>query len=155
MSESGDEPKGPPFSRRDLGKIAVGGVATTYAGAIAYPVVRYLATPPGINEGTEVNEVTLDPPDKYEKGSGVLFRFGKKPALLLRRPDGEFVALIATCQHLGCTVQYQSAQDRIFCACHGGVYDPGSGKNVSGPPPRPLERLTVDASGEKVIVRRA
>lgn len=142
------------FSRRDVGKVLVGGVATTYAGVLAYPIVRYIASPPGVDEGTDVNEVTLEAPDGYERGSGLLFRFGRKPAMLLRRPDGTFVAFFATCQHLGCTVQYQKAQDRIFCACHGGVYDPSTGRNVSGPPPRPLDRLEVDASGEKVVVRK-
>jgi cytochrome b6-f complex iron-sulfur subunit len=142
------------FSRRDVGKIVVGVVATGYGGAIAYPVVRYLASPPGVDEGADVNEVTLEAPDSYERGSGQLFRFGRKPALLLRRPDGSFVALLATCKHLGCTVQYQKPRDRIFCACHGGQYDPATGRNVAGPPPRPLDRLEVDASGEKVVVRR-
>ena len=142
------------LSRRDVGKILVGGVATTYAGGLAYPIVRYLASPPNVEEGGAVNEVTLETPVSYAPGSGLLFRFGRKPALLLRRPDGAFVALMATCQHLGCTVRYEQPKDRIFCACHGGVYDPGSGKNVGGPPPRPLERLEVDAAGDKVVVRR-
>ena len=142
------------LSRRDVGRIAIGAVAASYAGAIGYPVFRYIASPPGGGAGAAVNEVTLEAPESYEKGSGLLFKFGSKPALLLRRPDGSFVALFASCQHLGCTVQYQKAEDRIFCACHGGVYDPNTGRNVSGPPPRPLERLSVDVSGPKLVVRR-
>jgi cytochrome b6-f complex iron-sulfur subunit len=148
------EKKDDGLSRRDVGKILVGGVAVTYAGGLAYPVVRYLSSPPNVQEGGDVQSVTLETPKSYAPGSGQLFRFGRKPALLLRRPDGSFVALMATCKHLGCTVRYQQERDRIFCACHGGVYDPASGKNVGGPPPRPLDRLEVDASGEKVVVRR-
>lgn len=142
------------FSRRDLGRVVVGGVAATYAGALGYPMVRYLASPPGVDEGADVSEVALEAPDTYARGSGQLFRFGRKPAILLRRRDGTFAAFFATCKHLGCTVQYQEPQDRIFCACHGGVYDPATGRNVSGPPPRPLDPLEVDATGEKVVVRR-
>ncbi len=142
------------LSRRDVGKILVGGVAATYAGGLAYPIVRYLSSPPGVEEGGDVNEVTLETPASYAPGSGLLFRFGRKPALLLRRPDGAFVALMATCQHLGCTVRYEQDKDRIFCACHGGVYDSATGRNTGGPPPRPLERLEVDAAGERVVVRR-
>lgn len=153
-TETGTGTRG-EITRRRVGRILVGGVGVTYAGAIAYPIVRYLATPPGVNEGAEVDEVTLEAPAAYKPGTGVLFRFGRKPALLLRRPDGAFVALLATCSHLGCTVQYQPDKDRIFCACHGGQYDPNTGKNVAGPPPRPLAALVVDDKGDKVVVRRA
>jgi cytochrome b6-f complex iron-sulfur subunit len=143
------------FSRRDVGRLVVGGVAASYAGAIAYPMVRYLASPPGQSGAGEVSEVALEAADAYQPGSAVLFRFGRKPALLLRRRDGEFVALLATCTHLGCTVQYQAPPlDRIFCACHGGVYEAATGRNVSGPPPRPLERLAVEVASGTVVVRR-
>jgi Rieske Fe-S protein len=57
--------------------------------------------------------------------------------------DGDgYRALSSTCQHLGCTVRWDSARTQFLCPCHGGVYD-RQGRVVSGPPPRPLERLTV------------
>jgi cytochrome b6-f complex iron-sulfur subunit len=42
---------------------------------------------------------------------------------------------------------------RIWCACHNGVYDL-SGKNVSGPPPRPLEAYDVHVRGDEIYVSR-
>ena len=56
---------------------------------------------------------------------------------------GEFKAFSATCTHLACIVEYQHAEQRIWCNCHDGEYDL-TGRNVAGPPPRPLERFTVN-----------
>jgi len=80
-----------------------------------------------------------------------VFKFGRKPALLVRRPDGNFVAYLAECTHLDCTVQYRSEKEDIWCACHNGVYDL-NGTNVSGPPPRPLDALEVHTQGDDVYV---
>ncbi len=46
---------------------------------------------------------------------------------------GDFLALSSTCPHLGCQVHWEAHNDRFFCPCHNGVFDP-SGKGVSGPP---------------------
>ena len=47
-------------------------------------------------------------------------------------PD-DFIALSSTCPHLGCQVRWEGQNDRFFCPCHNGVFDP-SGQGVSGPP---------------------
>lgn len=48
---------------------------------------------------------------------------------------------------------YRPETSDIWCACHNAVFDVG-GNIVSGPPPRPLERLTVNVSGEDLVVSR-
>src|SRR4051794_4224628 len=50
--------------------------------------------------------------------------------------DGEHTAraLSATCTHLGCQVQWNSADQKFRCPCHGGVYAP-DGTVLDGPPP--------------------
>jgi cytochrome b6-f complex iron-sulfur subunit len=52
-------------------------------------------------------------------------------------------------------VAYQPEQKRIFCACHGGVYDANSGKNISGPPPEPLDVYKVLVEKDGVFVEKA
>ena len=44
-----------------------------------------------------------------------------------------FLALSSVCPHLGCRVHWEPQNDRFFCPCHNGVFDP-SGAPVSGPP---------------------
>lgn len=43
------------------------------------------------------------------------------------------VALSSTCPHLGCQVHWEAANDRFFCPCHNGTFDP-TGKATGGPP---------------------
>jgi len=49
-------------------------------------------------------------------------------------------ALSATCTHLGCGVAWDDAKSQFVCPCHAGTFD-RSGKVVSGPPPRPMDRF--------------
>lgn len=103
--------------------------------------------------------------------------------LLFRAPGGEtinvtcqgrgaaasdFIALSSTCPHLGCQVHWEAQNERYFCPCHNGTFDP-QGKGTGGPPgeagqslPRyplkveagllyievPVDQLAAGASGE-------
>ncbi len=132
---------------------AAGAAGLCYAGALAYPIYRYLASPEEMAmNATAVTEVTLKDAQKLPAGSVLMFKFGSAPAMLIHHTDGRWVAMTAVCTHLGCTVQYEPQADRIHCACHGGVYDSYSGANVSGPPPKPLKlyKASVNETGVEV-----
>jgi len=132
---------------------AAGAAGLCYAGALAYPIYRYLASPEEMAmNATAVTEVTLKDAQKLPAGSVLMFKFGTAPAMLIHHTDGRWVAMTAVCTHLGCTVQYEPQADRIHCACHGGVYDSYSGANVSGPPPKPLKlfKASVNEAGVEV-----
>ncbi|MEJ2722719.1 MAG: Rieske (2Fe-2S) protein [bacterium] len=78
-------------------------------------------------------------------------KFGRKPVILIRTDTGEFHALSATCTHLECIVQYRSDLKEIWCACHNGLYDL-KGRNISGPPPRPLTEYAVNVSEDEIHI---
>ena len=142
--------------RRAFVGTALGAAGACYAGAIAYPVYRYLASPAERAEAAAaVTEVTLKDAQKLPTGSVLMFKFGPKPAMLIHHTDGSWVALSAVCTHLGCTVQYQTGRNVIHCACHGGEYDPVTGKNIAGPPPRPLTRYVAKVMENDVVVSRS
>ncbi len=44
-----------------------------------------------------------------------------------------FLALSSVCPHLGCVVHWEAHNDRFFCPCHNGVFNP-DGKAIGGPP---------------------
>lgn len=143
-------------SRRTFVKVAIGGVTLAYAAAIGYPVYRYLASSveKSVAESA-VTDVSLPDADKLPKGSVLMFKFGSRPALLIHHEDDSWVALDAVCTHLGCTVAFDKANNRIHCACHGGVYDANTGENISGPPPRPLKKYALKVNPGNVFVSRA
>ena len=155
-NEPQDSQPEPPISRRVFVRTGIAVAGACYAAALGYPVYQYLATA-SQKADTEaaVKEVTLNDVDKLPPASALVFKFGGRPALLIHLTDGSWVALSAVCTHLGCTVQYDSTHNRIFCACHGGIYDAATGANISGPPPKPLTPFHVVVSQGKAVVSRA
>ncbi|MDR3793634.1 MAG: Rieske (2Fe-2S) protein [Terracidiphilus sp.] len=148
------EEKGERNTRRAF-LAAAGAAGLAYTVALAYPIYRYLASPSEMAmSAAAVSEVMLKDAQKLPAGSVLMFKFGPKPAMLIHHEDGRWIALTAVCTHLGCTVQYEPQADRIHCACHGGVYNPYTGANVSGPPPKPLTLYKVAVGDAGVQVSR-
>ena len=90
---------------------------------------------------------------ELKPNTGKIFRFGNRPGLLVLTKSGEYHAMSGTCTHLDCTVQYKNDTSQVWCACHNGVYDL-NGRNVSGPPPRPLQEFEVHVRGDEIVVTR-
>jgi Rieske Fe-S protein len=156
MDHSTPESGAIQFDRRRFldALLAVGFVST--AAAIAYPVALYIV-PPASGE-PETASVVAAKAGELKPNSGKVFRFGNRPAIVVRTADNELRAFSAVCTHLDCTVQFKSDTSQLWCACHNGTYDLG-GNVVSGPPPRPLEKFVVNRRGEgadeEIVVSRA
>jgi len=138
-------------SRRSFLDLFLGGGIATLAAAAVYPVLRFI-TPPKLPEAIQ-SSVVAAKVGELKPNSGKIFRFGKEPGILVLTVSGKYRAFAATCTHLDCTVQYRPDLKEIWCACHNGHYDL-NGKNVSGPPPAPLESYEVTVQGENIIVSK-
>ncbi len=146
----------PPLSRRKFVKAGMAAAGAAYAAALGYPLFRYLATPAERAAAlAAVKEVTLADADKLPRESALMFKFAGRPALLLHHADDTWTALTAVCTHLGCTVQFDKDRKAIYCACHGGMYNPKTGANISGPPPKPLLVFKAQILPGKVVISRA
>ena len=119
--------------------------------SVVYPVVQFLI-PPAVSEAQQ-NNVVAGSAKELKPNSGKVFKFGSRPAIVVRTPTGQFRAFSAICTHLNCTVQYRDDFQHIWCACHGGQFDL-NGLNVAGPPPRPLEEYAVNLSGDDIVVSK-
>ena len=137
--------------RRKFLQYLLGGSLAAWLGAVLYPIIAYLK-PPAQAE-VEVSSVRVGVLDDIKKDSGQIVRFGNKPVLLVRTSEGELKAFSATCTHLDCTVQYRSDMGVIWCACHNGKYDL-TGRNIDGPPPRPLDEFRVLLKENEVFVAK-
>lgn len=142
-------PNSPP--RRSFLDFLLGASALATLGAIVYPIIRFMA-PPQIVESAE-NSVVAAKVNEIPPNTGKIFKFGNKPGILVRTAAGELKAFSAVCTHLDCIVQYRNDTKQIWCACHNGQYNL-SGKNIGGPPPRPLEEFQVNTRGDDVVVTR-
>ncbi len=137
--------------RRSFIGILLGGGLLTLLGAMFYSVVRYVIPPKTADAG--LSSVVAGKVKDFAPNSGKVFRFGNRPGILVRTSGGEFRAFTAICTHLACTVQYRPDLEHIWCACHNGHYDL-FGKNIAGPPPRPLDPFDAVVRGEDIIVSR-
>jgi len=135
--------------RRDFLNILIGGGFFAWLISLLYPVFKYLE-PPEIEEA-KVSNVKIGAVEDMEKNSGKIIKFGNKPVIVVRKSDGEYVAFTAVCTHLDCIVQFRKDLKLIYCACHNGKYDL-NGRNVSGPPPAPLEKYGIVIQNNEVIV---
>lgn len=148
-----------PLDRRRLLNWFLGTSVGALLVSIVYPVLRFV-TPPRVAEAStsEVEAGLVDDVQLMQKGFKIV-RFGGDPVILVRTADAKFYAYSATCTHLDCIVGFQKEHSRIWCNCHGGGYDL-QGRNVSGPPPRPLtpfkvNLVTKDAGPQTVVISRA
>jgi cytochrome b6-f complex iron-sulfur subunit len=142
-------PVKPP--RRRVVEVLLGGGLFASFVSFLYPVLRYLVPPRVVDLGGDA--VVASKVGELKPNGSKIFRFGTHPALLLMTAEGEYRALSAVCTHLSCTVQYRNDLHQIWCACHNGLYDL-TGRNISGPPPRPLESFQVHVRGDEIVVSR-
>ncbi len=138
-------------TKRDFLKYLLGGGLVAWTASVLYPLLAYLKPPKQAE--VEVTSVKVGKLNDIEKDSGTIVRFGNKPVILVRLTNGELRAFSATCTHLDCTVQYRKDMGLIWCACHNGKYDL-NGRNVAGPPPRPLDEFRVVVQGEDVLISK-
>lgn len=137
----------------------LGTAAGAFLVSILYPVARYVS-PPRIPESStaEVEAGPANDPELLDKGFKIV-RFGAEPVIVVRVSDTDFRAFSATCTHLDCVVEFRKPKQLIWCNCHNGQYDL-TGKNVGGPPPRPLTPFRVhlvakSGGAPTLVVQRA
>jgi len=140
-----------PGRRRFLARLslAVGSLIAIMAGL---PVIGYILIP--VSRKIHRQWVPVGPADRFTAGNTVLVSFenpsarpwtgvtGKSGAWVRKVGDGNFIAFVLNCSHLGCPVHWESASKLFICPCHGSVYYE-DGTVAAGPAPFPLQRFRV------------
>jgi cytochrome b6-f complex iron-sulfur subunit len=140
-----------PVSRRGFFKYALlglTGVAT--AVGVAIPVVSYL-WPPKQSAGAGGARVAVASTADLPPGKGNVYSVNNKPVIVIHTADGDYVALSATCTHLGCIVFWNEQRQVIACPCHEAYFNT-NGAVISGPPPAPLAEYRVQVDGDQIYV---
>ncbi len=133
--------------------VGVGGVVLTSIGA---PAVTNKREGKWVEAGSaadlkpgEFNQLSIS----YDAKDGWL-EAKIKQLVYVKVTGDDILALSATCSHLGCNVGYDEKTGGFKCPCHSGIYD-ATGKNISGPPPRPLDRLDAKIEDGKLKINTA
>ncbi|MBS1123119.1 MAG: hypothetical protein H6Q90_5347 [Deltaproteobacteria bacterium] len=142
-----DTPEDNFIARRDFAKFLVltsGAFVAGQAWIAAKSLVRDRRAPPGRQR---IASLGMVPP-----GSAMMFTYpGDDPCLLIRMRDGKLVAYSQKCTHLSCAVVPKIDEGILRCPCHEGVFELATGRNIAGPPPRPLPVIELDVVGEDVF----
>jgi Rieske Fe-S protein len=72
-------------------------------------------------------------------------------AILFKTKDEKVYALSRICTHEGCSVNFDLAQNRLICPCHGATYEAPDGNVISGPTQRNLKKINIKVDGDNVL----
>ncbi len=72
--------------------------------------------------------------------------------VMIANKENQIQAFSAICTHLACLYQWEDDKKRFHCPCHHGIFAL-DGKVISGPPPRPLDRIETIVRGDDVFLR--
>lgn len=152
------------ISRRDFIKATTTAIGGLIGLATSIPVVGYLFSP-ALRESKASSWIDLGPLEKYLVGATPSsFEFTQtnvngweRTALsygvfVVRKDDKTVQVFSNVCTHLGCRVTWHPDIQHYVSPCHDGHFDL-TGKNVSGPPPRPLDEFTIKIENGNLFIQ--
>lgn len=148
------------LSRRQfafLGTQAVGAVVTVL---LAIPIVGFILSPlfhrqqvlwrqvgdiSGVPDRQPTKFVVSFPQDEWTTANEDL-------AVYVVKINSNYLIFSNVCTHMQCPVRWQADLGQFLCPCHGGLYDI-TGKNVGGPPPKPLPQYVHRIDGTTLFIQ--
>ncbi|VAX11127.1 hypothetical protein MNBD_GAMMA26-1334 [hydrothermal vent metagenome] len=97
------------------------------------------------------SEILLGKTDALAGDGAAFFDIAGKSIALIETDKG-LTAFSRVCTDLGCLISWDNANDQFICPCHDGIFD-RNGKNISGPPPRPLDQYEVVKRGKSIYIK--
>ncbi len=143
-----DWPKDEFVARRDFAKFLVltsGAFVAGHAFIAVQDLVRKNRAAPGPRTIARVSELTIGGVHEFS------YPAEHDRCLLVRLGESEFVAFSQLCTHLSCAVVPKVDEGVFLCPCHQGFFDLRTGKNIAGPPPRPLSQIELRIEGDDIV----
>ena len=101
---------------------------------------------------SQVGEVVIAQVSALVAGEGFNFTANDgTDAILFKTKDEKVYALSRICTHEGCSVDFDLAQNKLICPCHGATYEAPDGNVISGPTQRNLKKINVKVDGDNVL----
>jgi menaquinol-cytochrome c reductase iron-sulfur subunit len=153
--------QGKTISRRDFLRYGIGGIGGFIVAAMGAMLGGYFVSP--AFKGKESNWVPIASTKDIKVGVPTLVSYSnrekdgwistevRRSAWVVTRDGQNFVVFDPRCTHLGCAYNWIADKEQFLCPCHVGIFDI-DGNVISGPPPRPLDRLENRVEGGVLYV---
>jgi len=149
--------------RRGFLTSAIYGLWGIISAALAIPAGAYLLSPRKTKSGADwveagaLNQLKVNEPEELvfrrNRADGWKITSQRTSAWVVRIGERELFALAPQCTHLGCAYHWDEQKQHFLCPCHTSAFGV-DGKVLSGPAPRPLDRLEVRLEGNKILLGR-
>jgi len=137
------------FTRQSFLKIINRILTFTGIAFITTPILAYFY-PPKLEE-TPSDPILVCPEDELKPNESKTIQFGRYPALVINTQEG-LKAYSAVCTHFACIVKWDPDLGEIVCPCHDGYFDPLDGSVISGPPPRALDKISLNIIDGEIYI---
>ncbi|MEW6030282.1 MAG: Rieske 2Fe-2S domain-containing protein [Chloroflexota bacterium] len=151
------------LSRRDFIKAITAGIGGLIGALTGIPSVAYLFSPAMQARVEDDAPISLGPLENYPVGIPTRFDFTRTKVngwertavnyglYVVRKSESEVQVFSDICTHLACRVTWQPDIQHYVSPCHDGHFDI-LGKNISGPPPRPLDEFVTKIENGNLFV---
>lgn len=150
------------LNRRDFIKATAAAVGGLIGTLIGIPSIAYLLSP-SLRAEEDADTIALGPLENYPIGVPSRFEFTRTRVngwertavnyglYVVRKSESEVRVFSDICTHLACRVTWHPDIQNYVSPCHDGHFDI-MGKNISGPPPRPLDEFTTKIENGNLFV---
>ena len=99
-----------------------------------------------VRERVEGEPTAIAPLDEIPVEGEYLFAYptANDPAIIVRPSQDEIYGFSQRCTHLACVVHYSHDAGELICPCHNGHFDARNGRELAGPPDRPLNPIELE-----------
>lgn len=157
IARQNPRPADDPTRRGVVGSLLAGwslfliGAGAGLLGCVRFLFPNLLYEPPATFKAGKKESYALGVDETFKAGMGTWLVKVESDPLSDREGIAGMYALSTTCTHLGCIPNWQPADNKFKCPCHGSGFRP-SGMNFEGPAPRPLERWRILEQDGEILV---
>lgn len=150
------------LSRRQFGVLGTQVSGAVIAVLLGIPIVGFLISPLFRQQQAvwrKVGDIAGVPdgePTKFEVAfpQDVWTTAEENLAVYVVKAGNDTKVFSNVCTHMQCPVRWQADLGQFLCPCHGGLYDI-TGKNVGGPPPKPLPQYVHRIDGTTLFIQNS
>ena len=148
-------------TRRTFYSAVIAGLGGLMTAALAAPAAAYLLIRPKSQKqsdfvpAADLATLTVGKPEEVvfrrTRVDGWRVLNEKSTAWVLRQDEQNVVAFAPQCTHLGCAYHWDEKENNFLCPCHTSTFSI-DGKVLTGPAPRPLDRLVTKIDQGKILI---